>query len=110
MNAELEIAKQNHYNRIDVSERFDPMKHMVKPVSESTNQAGPVSSLIRHQNEYWARVDDAVIKDAERYRWLREQDADVCFNVTGDAICGGGMGNDLDAYIDAAMSTNSETP
>lgn len=76
---------------------------MVKPVSEQTNQAGPVSSLIRHQNEYWARVDDAVIKDAERYRWLREQDADVCFNVTGDAICGGGMGNDLDAYIDAAM-------
>ena len=48
-------------------------------------------------------------KDAARYRWLRMQDLDIFDNQSGDnLLCGGGLQNDLDAYIDTAIS-GSET-
>ena len=46
----------------------------------------------------WERVDEALRRDAERYRWLREKDG-----IAVDVTVFGSMEANLDAAIDAVM-------
>ena len=64
-------------------------------------------SMYATSEDYWKARAELAEKDAERYRWLREQGDSRCTEKDGYGGQSLKMGDCLDAAVDAAMALHN---